>query len=589
MATISTLATPIATKLVNEDGTINHVWNEFFVRLMVNAGITVSIADLETETASLQTQIDNIEVETSAAITMSDSDSNPSATLAKLYNGVRTSDGVSYTLSGTAKYIQYKFGVEDYVDRIAIWADNANAQVYIGYSTDGAAWSYLSGESDHTLDSEGRLVTATSQANAALNYFQLALVGENNALFPNNIVAKYIRLYMVGTYTTEIYEFVASRILIAEMASVKNLAAISATFGPVGGYASITDKPTDLSDINGAEGTKLAAIETGATRNEFTGDWADATVYVIGDLVIDNDNGWICILGHTSSDGTNNPPTYPIASNTWWSIYTVQGKDGVPGADGTDGTDGAEVVLTSDRQVTFTATDGTLDGAQSDIVFTATTTLTSPTYVWSQAGCQSAPTASTSSTYTVTAANFGTSSSAIITCAVQAGGVGTTYTNKTTIVRLEVSTAEAGATDDSFLGTGYTTIVGDIISVFSSTLSIVAGVNDDLDWTENGSTKTTALTAGTTYTPTSLAAHVQVKMRAAGDANTTVTYNSSTQLITIANSTLTTLTILWNTGTNAATNCAGALGFSTAADDTGALTYSGDTKAALRVKIGDLS
>ena len=126
------------------------------------------------------------------------------------------------------------------------------------------------------------------------------------------------------------------------------------------------------------------------------------------------------------------------------------------------------------------------------------------------------------------------------------------------------------------------------IKVFSDTVSIEADINDDLDWAEDGSTKTAALTAGD-YTPSELAAHVQTKMRAAGDADTTVTYSSTTRKITIANSTLTTLVMKFSTGTNNSTSCTQALGFLLTADLSGALTYTATYPCALRVLIGKLS
>jgi len=265
VATLSTLSTPIATPLVNEDGTINAVWNEFFIRFMINAGITVSIDDLEADVSDLVTDVENVADEITASVTITDSDNNIASDTAKLYNGNKTSDGVEYTITTTtAKYIQYKFGIEDYVDRVSLWTDDADGRVFIAYSTNGTTWSYLSAEADHTLTSEGRLETATSEANATTEYWQLA-AGVNLALFPNNTVVKYVRLYMVsGTYTTTIYELIFARMLIAEMAAIENIYALSATFGPMSGYADITDKPTTLAGINLTEGDKLTGIADGA-------------------------------------------------------------------------------------------------------------------------------------------------------------------------------------------------------------------------------------------------------------------------------------------------------------------------------------
>jgi len=174
---------------------------------------------------------------------------------------------------------------------------------------------------------------------------------------------------------------------------------------------------------------------------------------------------------------------------------------------------------------------------------------------------------------------------------------GDIYTNTVTATQISVSQLDALAvntgtlTVDEYINVGsYVTIDGgaEAFKVFSDVITIEAGVNDKLDWIEDASTEVATLTAGTTYTPTTLAAHIQVIMRAQGDANTTVTYSSATKKITIANATLSTLTLKWSTGTNTATTCGRALGFDVTADDSGALTYAADYQAALRVELGKL-
>lgn len=282
-----------------------------------------------------------------------------------------------------------------------------------------------------------------------------------------------------------------------------------------------------------------------ATRNVFTGDWVSNKQYTVGDIVLNNGNGWSCILGHTSS-ASNAPPTTGSA-NTWWTLYAVKGESGassimgvlsneahsVPadvngnvtsfagatttmtiysgitdesnnwtysvtktnvtcsevassrtqtvtamsadvgyvditasrtgyanitkrftiskskaGTSGAPGTAGPTVTVNPDRAATFTSTDGTFDTSQTNIVFTATVTgIPSPTYAWSftrQDGSGTTPTASTSSTYTITPANFGSSKSAVVTCTVNS-----TYTDTFTIVLLQRSTAAAGATKNT--------------------------------------------------------------------------------------------------------------------------------------------
>lgn len=108
---------------------------------------------------------------------------------------------------------------------------------------------------------------------------------------------------------------------------------------------------------------------------------------------------------------------------------------------GTAGAQGPAVVVTSSRATTFTATDGVLDGSQADIVLTASVSgVTSPTYAWTFSGLQSNPVASTTNTQTITAAQFGTAKSATVTCTVNGA-----YKDQVTLVRLEKSTAAAGA------------------------------------------------------------------------------------------------------------------------------------------------
>ncbi len=108
---------------------------------------------------------------------------------------------------------------------------------------------------------------------------------------------------------------------------------------------------------------------------------------------------------------------------------------------GAQGTQGPAVSITASRAASFTATDGALDSGQTDITYTAAVSgIASPTYVWTFSGLQTNPTASTTATQTITAAQFGTSKSATVTCTVSGS-----YKDTESIVRLEKSTAAAGA------------------------------------------------------------------------------------------------------------------------------------------------
>jgi hypothetical protein len=186
--------------------------------------------NIPSPTSPLEIPDINIQGELTASITMSDSKGNNIATLAKLYDGQFNGNGVSYTVT-SEDYVEYKYGIEDYFDRVGIWVSNSNAQAYIAYSTDGSTWNYLKARADHSLAS-GELVAASNQADAQSNYWSLDS-GKNIALLPNNTVAKYIRLYLYGSFTTEVYEFVPSRILISELAAIQSLSSISANIGTI--------------------------------------------------------------------------------------------------------------------------------------------------------------------------------------------------------------------------------------------------------------------------------------------------------------------------------------------------------------------
>lgn len=141
----------------------------------------------------------------------------------------------------------------------------------------------------------------------------------------------------------------------------------------------------------------------------------------------------------------------------------VDGTDGAKGDTGAKGDQGPSVTVTANRAMSFTSTDGTLDTSQADIVFTAATSgITSPTYAWTFTGLQTNPTASTTATQTVTAAQFGTSRSATVTCTVG------TYKQTLTIVRLEKSTADAGATVGATWGTNVGSIPANISTAGST-------------------------------------------------------------------------------------------------------------------------
>lgn len=97
-----------------------------------------------------------------------------------------------------------------------------------------------------------------------------------------------------------------------------------------------------------------------------------------------------------------------------------------------------------------------------------------------------------------------------------------------------------------------------------------------LDVTDDTGTFAVAIAEGIYKTPIELAEAIQAALDASSTETYTVTYSSVDGKFTIASGS-TVLSLLWNTGTNTANSIAPKIGFSTAANSTGAVTYSSAT------------
>jgi hypothetical protein len=102
----------------------------------------------------------------------------------------------------------------------------------------------------------------------------------------------------------------------------------------------------------------------------------------------------------------------------------------------------------------------------------------------------------------------------------------------------------------------------------------ITASTDTIDFNDGG-VKVATVTAKVYKDPYDLASALQTAMDAASADTITVTYSDTTGKFTIASSGAT-LELLWNTGANTAQTIGTKLGFSVAADDTGALTYTSD-------------
>lgn len=107
---------------------------------------------------------------------------------------------------------------------------------------------------------------------------------------------------------------------------------------------------------------------------------------------------------------------------------------------------------------------------------------------------------------------------------------------------------------------------------------IRSGGNDKLDFQEDASVLAITISAGQ-YTAAELAAAITALMNDAASLNTYLcSYSTSTNKFTIARASGTdTISLLWDSGANAAYSVASTIGFDDSADDTGATSYAADT------------
>jgi len=107
-------------------------------------------------------------------------------------------------------------------------------------------------------------------------------------------------------------------------------------------------------------------------------------------------------------------------------------------------------------------------------------------------------------------------------------------------------------------------------------LFVIGATNKYLDFDEGGAELTATMAVADTYNGQTLADNIEYWLNAEGALTYTVTYDETTGKFTIAASG--NFTLRWNTGTHKANSIATTIGFSDAADDTGAATYTADLR-----------
>jgi hypothetical protein len=117
------------------------------------------------------------------------------------------------------------------------------------------------------------------------------------------------------------------------------------------------------------------------------------------------------------------------------------------------------------------------------------------------------------------------------------------------------------------------------IQYYWNPIEITSSTNT-LDFTDDQGTAAATITAGFYKSPHAVASALQTAIDAQTTETITVTYSDSTGKFTIATSTSSLLSLLWNTG-GSGNPIGSKLGFSVAADDTGATSYASDSAITL--------
>ena len=112
---------------------------------------------------------------------------------------------------------------------------------------------------------------------------------------------------------------------------------------------------------------------------------------------------------------------------------------------------------------------------------------------------------------------------------------------------------------------------------------VIDATNDHIDFDDGGGEENVTVAQKAYKDPNQLAEAIQTAMNAATGDTITVTYEDigADQGKFTFSSTGGTFSLLWNTGANTANTIASAIGFSSAADDTGSTSYTGDNAITL--------
>jgi len=256
---------------------------------------------------------ENVDLELSQSIIITDSLDTTSEQIIELYDGILDSGGVVYP-DTVDSWIKYDMAIENFINGVQVWSDSA-VQCWFELEKADGTKTYYGGNGSHALvSSEGqdRLTQYASLALAKTNYWQKTTSGYEHAFLPNGVVAKYCTIYMTAPSDYQIYELVFRRIVIAEDIATENLSAISADIGVItAGSIQSPDYSATEGMIIDLDNKDINIRKSSVDILTYDGDTGDLSIRGVITALSSSDLPWSSVSGEAK------PEDYATDNNSW--------------------------------------------------------------------------------------------------------------------------------------------------------------------------------------------------------------------------------------------------------------------------------
>jgi len=266
----------------------------------------------------LKIPTDDIDVELTSRLTITDSYDQTSADFSWVYDHVYDVVGQTYN---AGDWINIEFPTEQLVDRVSVWM-NKTADLYFRTIDEDNVLKYFGGDGSGDLV-DGRLTEYASLALAQANPWNADAGADTNntALFPNGLAMSNTRMYF-DTNSTGVNEFLVVDQVIAEWVVASQLSAIAADMGVL--TAGIIQSPTPTANTGIIFDMDDEDVKFGGTDpNQCKLHWDDAasTLKIRGviDVEAGSDVPWDEVSGA-------NKPEDNATDNTHWEAAEDQTK-----------------------------------------------------------------------------------------------------------------------------------------------------------------------------------------------------------------------------------------------------------------------